>query len=185
MIWTIENEKYLVTLPDINAIQWIKDTVKGKEVLVVSTQNSATYICSAAEDKHEKGGPFRLYIDLLCHSSENPLDQYTMIQDSELQTKKFQIYPMLIPLDKDGHPVNEALRADLPDGTLIEIGHLMDYEVEMYLESNSLYGDVRLEDEGKGQVLAWIAYNGCLISRYGLFRDTAEAAWKTLYMEQQ
>lgn len=185
MIWTIENEKYLVTLPDIQAIQYVKGIGKEREVLVASSQDNTTHICLAAEDKHKKDGPFRLYIDLLCHSMEDPLDQYIMIQDTELQTKKFYIYPMLIPLDKDGHPVNEALRADLPDGTLIEIGHLMDYEVEMYLESNPLYGDVRLEDEGKGQVLAWIAYNGCLVSRYGLFRDTAEAAWKTLYMEQQ
>ena len=64
---------------------------------------------------------------------------------------------------------------------ILDIGYLAYNGEEMFPSYNLLDSQFDLREEGTGAPLSWIVCNGCLITRQGLFFDTAEAAWKMFY----
>ena len=174
MIWTLEGEKYLVKLPEIQMFLDFFDIEHERDFLVHEQRRSGSYIRSIKQEKEHR--KYILTGDILMYRKSD--EGYTVTSTSDY---KYLIHPMLIPLDKDDKPVNKELSRDLPDGTIMDIGHLMYRGKELYRTFGGLGNEYSLQETGDNPPISWITCDGCLIARFPLFHDTAKAAWETFY----
>lgn len=170
MIWTLENEKYRVELPDLYMTRRFP-LIKGtEEFLTFDSEAHGSYIHSVRLDK-----PNNRLVEtgvVLRHDHGTPDNSVHAVSN-----QKYHIHPMLLPMDKNNKPVNKQLLKEIPDGTILRIGFLMCNEHTVFPFKVSLNSDFYLQEEGTGTPLSWIACDGCLISCLPIFYDTAEAAW--------
>lgn len=174
MTWTLENEQYHVELPEKYMFRDFLDIFESDEMLAFDFRGKSSCICAVQADR-----PNQKYVvtgEILSHKQGEEDSKFAVTSQ-----RKFQIHPMLIPLDKEGVPCSSDLAKELPNGTILDIGYLAYNGEEMFPSYNSLDSQFDLREEGTGAPLSWIVCNGCLISRQGLFFDTAEAAWKMFY----
>lgn len=180
MIWTLENEKYLVTLPSLAIMKEVTDVGQRREFLVASVVNNNIYI-SSAKEREDNPVEFVRRTDLLKYHKGDSMDRYSVISSLYQLNRKFYVHPMLIPLDKRNQVVSKELREERPNGTFLQLGHLAYQGEEQFPADNPLLDDAHIRDDGKGLELTWTVWEGCLISRYAMFLDTVEAVWKQFY----
>ena len=174
MIWTLENEKYRVELPDLYMTRRLPIIKGTEEFLTFDSEAHGSYIHSVRHDM-----PNNRLVEtgvVLRHDHGTPDNNVHTVSN-----QKYHIHPMLLPMDKNNKPVNKQLLKEIPDGTIVNIGFLTCKGQPVSYFKIPLDDEFCLQEEGIGDPISWVACDGCLISRLPIFYDSAEAAWNKFY----
>lgn len=174
MIWTLENEKYRVELPDLYMTRRFPIIKGTEEFLTFDSEAHGSYIHSVRHDM-----PNNRLVEtgvVLRHDHGTPDNNVHTVSN-----QKYHIHPMLLPMDKNNKPVNKQLLKEIPDGTIVNIGFLTCKGQPVSYFKIPLDDEFCLQEEGIGDPISWVACDGCLISRLPIFYDSAEAAWNKFY----
>ena len=174
MIWLLENEKYRVELPTMDMVKTLPQIEQEQEILVHTATATGNYFYTVIIDQ-ENQEVVRTGL-VLNYDKGNAPDKLTLASKWE-----YHIHPVLVPLDKDGNPINKRLLAEIPDGTVVKIGHLNHAGTSMYPYLNPLDIQYSIDEDNVGNPLTWVACDGCLISKTPLFKDSPQRAWEVFY----
>lgn len=188
MIWKLEGDLYRVELLDYNMFKAMRDFEEehplNSEYPIFVERNFLTLQSLSTVTRMILFRPDGTEQEVLEHFNNDPRSAYCVKYSSELP-----VQPMLVPLDKDRHPIDRQLANAFPMGEVIPSGYLHTGKHTTGLPYTHLTENFHLVDEpGKdlspNQIWNWVFYDGCYISSRQLAISDAKTMWELMYVNR-